>query len=309
MSIGEILIIASQKGEIVAHGITTPNDIICSFKVNFAPKAIIHPPTYLNKILIIGDKAMELRNIRTTNLIYDFMAETSALHKYILDKLNQKPSYIVGDALKKKASAQLASISFLCAENSPALDVVAIGLSNGEVVLHNLKKDEIVQVYRLKDSRPVTLAFSHTDLPLLAVGNDRGDVAIFNLNDENILSIMKNVHKSSVNFLEFFKEELVLLTGSYSDNSILMWQFDELEDSKFKMIRKRSGLAAPIRKLGFYGDEGYHVLASSFGEQAEIKDFFLWNEGFEGNFSMVNYFHMNFISQFYCRKRTRISRE
>jgi len=288
LGVGNILIVGSQDGEIVSFDYANPDNVLSSFKVNFIPRALVHPPTYLNKILIVGDKDLELRNIRTTNLLYRFINEQSTLFKYIEERLNQKASYINEEELlrQKKAPSKVSSISLLLVENSPALDVVALGFSNGEIVLLNLKQDQIIQIYKLKDSRPVSIAFSQTDLPLLAVGTDKGDIVIFNLNEENILSTMKNVHKGSVNYLEFLKDELTLLSGSYADNSLLMWQYDELEDAKFRILRKRSGLSAPIRKLRFYGDEGYHVIASSFGDHAEIKDYFLWNEGFEGTFSM-----------------------
>jgi len=291
LSVGGILVVGSQQGEIVAFDFAHPENVISEFKVNFAPRAILHPATYLNKVLIVGEKDLELRNIRTTSLIFSFITEDSVLFKYIQDRLNEKASYINTDSLvgHRKGPSKVTGISLLVAENSPALDVVALGFSNGEIVLLNLKQNQILQVYQIKDSKPVSITFSQTDIPLMAVGNDNGDVVIFNLNEENILSVMKNVHKSSVNYLEFLKNELVLLSGSYSDNSLLMWQYDDGEETKFRILRKRSGLSAPIRKLRFYGDEGHHVIASSFADQAEIKDYFLWNEGFEGNFSMVSF--------------------
>ena len=216
------------------------------------------------------------------------MTESSDLYRYVQEKANHKASYISDNLTGyRKGPIKTSSLSLLCAEVSPALDIVAFGFSNGEVVLHNLKQNQVLQIYKIKDAKPSSISFSQTDLPLLAVGTDRGDIAVFNLNDENILSIIHQAHKSSINYVEFMKNELILLSGSYSDNSVLMWQYDELENAKFRILRKRGGLTAPIKKLRFYGDEGHHVIASSFSENAEIKDFFLWNEGFQGDFSTV----------------------
>jgi hypothetical protein len=106
------------------------------------------------------------------------------------------------------------------------------------------------------------------------------------LNESKLVGVLKSPHNGVVNYVEFMKSELIMITGSYESNSLYVWQYDELEDVKFRIVRRRNGLSHPIKKLGFYGDEGYHVIASSFAKNAELRDYFIWNEAFEGNFSV-----------------------
>jgi len=285
LNVGEIIIIGTQGKEIITFDFSHPETNISSFVLDFVPLAIVHPPTYLNKIVILGDYNLELRNIRTTQKIFDYSDTERTLTKYFEEVSNNKKDYIIEESREKHTRVN--KVSLLGMQTSPALDILALALSNGDILLLNLKVDKILQRYRIKDARPVSMSFSQTDIPLLAVGDDKGDITVFNLNEENIVSVIKNAHKSIVNYVEFMKEDLILLSGSYNNNNIIMWQYDELEDAKFRCLRKRVGLSAPIKKLGFYGDEGYHVIASSLSDQAELKDYFLWNEGFEGNFSLV----------------------
>jgi U3 small nucleolar RNA-associated protein 21 len=282
INVGEIVIIGTRNGEIFGFDFTNPSQNICYFQVDFVPKRIIHPATYLNKILIMGDKNLELRNIRTSNRIFDFTEENTSLFSYLNLSAHD-------DISEEKTQERVQSNkSLISIKDSPALDIVALGISDGDIILYNLKTDKILSKFKIKGSRPTSLAFSQLDIPLLAVGDQNGDITLFNLNEKNIFKVIRSAHKSSISYIEFLKEELILISGSFDDNSLLMWQYDELEENFFRVIRKRNGLSFPIKKLSFYGDEGHHVLASSVAPESELKDFFLWNEAFEGNFSIVN---------------------
>ena len=85
--------------------------------------SVVHPSTYLNKLLL-GSKQgqLQLWNIRTNKLIYTFAGWDSPI---------------------------------LCLSQSPAIDVVGMGLENGTVVIHNLKFDESLMKFH-QEWGPVT---------------------------------------------------------------------------------------------------------------------------------------------------------
>ena len=153
------------------------------------------------------------------------------------------------------------------------------------------------------------MAFSNLELPLMACGTEIGEIIVWDLNNEKILSRIKAAHTSYVSFLHFARDELLLYSGSAGDNCLKQWKYDEAEDTKFYLLRERSGLTSCIRKLRFYGDEGYHVIASSLNEKAEIRDFFIMNETFKGDFSLVtNYLPCSLDLNSVYRSRARNSR-
>lgn len=80
---------------------------------------MIHPSTYLNKILVASTQGtMQIWNIRTGKLIYQFKSFGSAI---------------------------------TCLVQSPVVDVVAIGLLNGSVILYNIRMDEKIDSVHQND--------------------------------------------------------------------------------------------------------------------------------------------------------------
>ena len=89
----------------------------------FTITSAVHPSTYLNKILLGSAQGeLQLWNIRTNKLVYTFKGWGSSVQ--ILTQ-------------------------------SPAVDVVGVGLASGGVVMHNLKYDETVMRFH-QEWGPVT---------------------------------------------------------------------------------------------------------------------------------------------------------
>lgn len=96
------------------------------FGNDFTVAAMIHPSTYLNKLLIASTQGtMQIWNIRNNRLIYQF-----------------KP---FGAAIS-------------CLVQSPVVDVVAIGLLDGTTLLYNIKADEKIDSVR-QDDRVTAISF------------------------------------------------------------------------------------------------------------------------------------------------------
>lgn len=89
------------------------------------PTVLMHPDTYLNKVLIgFSDGTLSLWNIRSGKLVHQFKSILPSA-----DEVN---------------SPQLNNNGVTSIEQSPALDVVAVGMNNGMIHLIHLKQDVVL---------------------------------------------------------------------------------------------------------------------------------------------------------------------
>lgn len=92
----------------------------------FVPTALLQPSTYVNKVLVCSASGiMQLWNVRSGKQIFQFA---------------QLPASVVSVV------------------QSPVLDVIGLGLSNGSVLVHNLKHDKTLMTFRV-DGPVLSLAF------------------------------------------------------------------------------------------------------------------------------------------------------
>ncbi|XP_020572453.1 U3 small nucleolar RNA-associated protein 21 homolog [Phalaenopsis equestris] len=185
----------------------------------FLPTCIIHPNTYLNKV-ILGSQAgsLQLWNISTRKKLYEFKGWNSTAH---------------------------------CCVSSPALDVVAIGCSDGTVHVHNVLYDEEVVSFTHSTRGAVTaLSFRTDGEPLLASGGSSGVISIWHLEKRRLQSVIREAHDGQITSLHFFANEPVLMSSA-ADNSMKMWIFDTT-DGDARLLRFRSGHSAPPLCLRFY---------------------------------------------------------
>lgn len=194
----------------------------------FSPSCIMHPDTYLNKVLIGSEEGtLQLWNVNTQKQLYEFKGWGSSIR---------------------------------CCVSSPALDVVGIGCSDGKIHVHNLRYDEEVVTFTHSTRGAVTaLAFRTDGQPLLAAGGSSGVISIWNLEKKRLQSVMKDAHDSSVCSLHFFANEPVLMSSA-TDNSIKMWIFDTT-DGEARLLKYRSGHSAPPMCIRYYG-KGRHILSA-----------------------------------------------
>ncbi|GFZ02665.1 transducin family protein [Actinidia rufa] len=194
----------------------------------FSPTCIMHPDTYLNKVILGSQEgSLELWNISTKKKLYEFKGWQS---------------------------------SICCCISSPALDVVAIGCADGKIHVHNIRYDEEVVTFTHSSRGSVTaLSFSTDGQPLLASGGSSGVISIWNLEKRRLHSVIGEAHDSPIISLHFFANEPVLMSSS-ADNSVKMWIFDT-SDGDPRLLRFRSGHSAPPLCIRFYAN-GRHILSA-----------------------------------------------
>ncbi|RWS24154.1 WD-repeat protein-like protein [Leptotrombidium deliense] len=212
---------------------------------SFEITVLFHPSTFVNKILL-GSKqgSMQLWNIRTQKLVYTFKGWNS---------------------------------SILCIEQSPACNVVAIGLENGNIIIHDLKQDETVMNFKQEWGSVSSLSFrtdSPNDFPHMVSSSATGHIAVWNLEKRRLQSQMRNIHNGPIVKCSFLSREPLLITNS-SDNALKVWCFDQPDDTG-RILHLRDGHYAPPCKIRFHGSQGNWVLSA--GLDSNFKCFSTWSE-------------------------------
>ena len=114
----------------------------------FKITTLIHPNTYINKVLFGSEQGqMQLWNLKQSKLVYMFRGWGS---------------------------------SIISLEQAPAIDVVAVGLVTGKIILHNLQFDETI-FELFQDWGPVTcISFRSDGETIMATGSLKGTIFLYN---------------------------------------------------------------------------------------------------------------------------------
>lgn len=198
------------------------------FRESFTPTCIMHPDTYLNKVLIGSEEGpLQLWNVMTCSLVHEFKGWNSPVR---------------------------------CCRASPALDIVGVGCANGKIYVHNLRYDETVVTFSHTGKGAVTaLSFRTDGQPFLAAAVSTGVISIWNLEKRKLQAVVEDAHSSEIRSLQFLAGEPVLLSAG-ADNSLKMWIFDT-SDGEGRLLRFRNGHSAPPTCIKYYG-RGNHILSA-----------------------------------------------
>ncbi|KAL0274929.1 UNVERIFIED_CONTAM: hypothetical protein PYX00_002946 [Menopon gallinae] len=219
----------------------------------FRISAIMHPHTYENKILLGSDQGyLQLWNLMTSKMIYSFQGWDSGV---------------------------------TVLEQSPALDIVGIGLKNGRIILHNLKYDEVVMEFQQDWGIVTSLTFRVDGPPILITGSTYGHLVFWNLDEKKVFAQIKHAHQKEVTGLKCFPSEPLMVSSS-PDNSLKLWIFD-MPDGGARLLRLREGHSLPPTYVRFYGSNGHNLLVS--GGDSTLRLFNTVTEIFNTSFGKATY--------------------
>lgn len=254
--------------------------------------SVLHPATYLNKCLIgYADGHLELWNISKQKLVYTFASNAAYFDKNS-DKFGETNINLAG---------------IICMEQSPAVDVVAVGYSTGDILLLNLKLDRILFAFK-QDGGSVTSISFRTDVgsekfPFMVSAGLTGRVYVWNLGskrqgvdtdvddddcitnlrlERKLESIMEDAHRGPISSLHFLHGEPVLVSSSV-DNSIKMWIFDS-PDGSARLLRSREGHSGFPCRIRYYGG----VTNASMSDNADGLSCELLSSGSDGTLRLFN---------------------
>jgi len=198
---------------------------------------LCHPSTYLDKVLVGSEQGhIQLWNIKSTKLIYTFPGWGSRVNVM---------------------------------EQAPAIDVVAVGLESGDIMVHNMKYDETVVKFS-QDWGPVTsLSFRTDGQPVMISGSGCGDLACWDLERRRLGHQVRSCHQGSVAGLRCLAGQPLLVTNS-RDNSLKQWIFD-MSDGGARLLRHREGHSQPPARIRYYGALGQNILSA--GQDSSLRVF------------------------------------
>uniref|UniRef100_A0AAQ4QPG2 WD repeat domain 36 n=1 Tax=Gasterosteus aculeatus aculeatus TaxID=481459 RepID=A0AAQ4QPG2_GASAC len=213
----------------------------------FDVSAMMHPSTYLNKVLLGSSQgALQLWNIKTSKLLFTF------------------PGWSAGVTVLQQ---------------SPAVDVVGVGTATGRIVIHNIRLDETLMSFT-QDWGPISsLAFRTDGPPIVASGSPQGHIAFWDLERRQLLTQHRHAHRTAVAAATFLQGEPLLITNG-ADNAIKVWIFDQ-EGGSPRLLRSRQGHSAPPSTIHHHGNDGKNILSA--GQDGTLQSFSSVHERFNKN--------------------------
>ena len=226
--------------------------------------ALMHPDTYLNKVLVASASgAMLLINVRVGSIVHAFPAST------------------------------FKGVGITALEQSPAVDVVAVGLKDGRVVLRNIRFDEHIVTFRhaaegdsgqqLPAVTSMSFRTTHDGRATMVSAADNGEIAVWDLSAKQLLHVMRDAHDGAVVRVAFLPAEPVMVSAG-TDNALKMWIFDQ-QDGSARLLRSREGHQSPPVRVRFYPPQRtgvnapcVHVLSASNGLDRSLRMFHVERE-------------------------------
>uniref|UniRef100_A0A0K0DP03 Utp21 domain-containing protein n=1 Tax=Angiostrongylus cantonensis TaxID=6313 RepID=A0A0K0DP03_ANGCA len=209
--IGDYLVIIDAEDGIRVFDISDGQKILnMEGSKSFQITAVVHPSTYLYKV-VVGSSIGTLRliNFRTGRIIHEFAKGSFIFH---FDKRINFMLYSGFDA----------AVTVL--EQSPAVDVLAIGLSNGQIFLHNVRVDETICKFR-HEKAISAVGFRNDGKPYMTSADVGGDIVVWDLEKRQLIGKVVNVHHAAVTKLYFMLGEPIMVSAS-ADNSLRTWVLD-----------------------------------------------------------------------------------
>ncbi|KAJ2002216.1 rRNA-processing protein utp21, partial [Coemansia thaxteri] len=229
MQFGDYIIAISEDNSVVIWNHVT-RELFTEIEFeseSFQVSAVVHPSTYVNKIVIgSAQGSMQVWNIQTRRCLYEFKSFGSGI---------------------------------ACMVQAPVIDVLALGLLDGRILLHNVKLDTPV-MQLAQEGRVTAVSFRTDDVPMMATSNSEGDVTLWDLNSKRLLHVLQGAHDSTIPSIEFLAGQPLLLTSS-ADNSIKEWLFDG-QDGVPRLLRHRSGHFAAPQMIRYHDDDGRCILSA-----------------------------------------------
>ncbi|KAJ2923242.1 hypothetical protein H1R20_g13854, partial [Candolleomyces eurysporus] len=207
------------------------------FEKGFTATSILHPATYLNKVIIASNEGdLELWNIQSQKRIFKF-ACSKLLSAPSVPLLGKKPGH---------------SSAITALTQSPAIDVVGIGFTSGEISVYDVRADEQLMRMHMEGGGIRALGFRGDGQPILASASSAGHIALWDLNaGGRLLHMVRGAHDGAISALEWVPGQPLLITSG-EDNSVKQWVFDSPTAAP-RLLKFRSGHHSPPHLIRYYG--------------------------------------------------------
>lgn len=197
---------------------------------------MIHPPTYLNKVVVATQHNLVVVNVQRAKVVY---TSPDFAHPVLLLTL------------------------------APVLDYVGVGHTTGHVLVYNVKKGKLVREISCGDLRVLAVLFRSDGLPHLMASLTNGDLFFYDLDRRLRVHVLRQAHRASaggVASAQFLAGQPVVVTNG-GDNQLKEYVFDpsvgkSLVVSPPRFLRGRGGHLAPPLHVAFQLETGHHLLSA-----------------------------------------------
>jgi len=247
---GDVNVFKKPSGGVIAsEHYTTLRSINPQFDGHIV--GMVHPPTYLNKIVVATSSRLYIFNIRTAKTVFKTADDTFG--------------------------ENLSSI-----ETAPALDIVAVGSTTGSVFLYNLRSgkllgDKIVASPADVAAKVVSISFRTDGSHHLVAGLNSGDLFFYDLSRKARVHVSRECHAQSTGGVanaKFLNGQPIVVTNG-GDNQLKELVFDPpLSTSNTTVVtpprhlRSRGGHSAPPVAIVFPNEDKSHFVYSASKDQS-----------------------------------------
>ncbi|KIJ69248.1 hypothetical protein HYDPIDRAFT_81033 [Hydnomerulius pinastri MD-312] len=241
----QLLALTEDGGRMLVWDVSTNDPLLsCTvqFDIGFTAVMVLHPATYLNKVLVASSEGdLQLWNIRTQTCI----------HKFSSSKL------LTASGVMSTPSSAITALT-----QSPAIDVVGIGFTSGEISVYDVRADERLMRMYMEGGGIKSLSFRSDGHQVLASASSSGHLALWDLNSGGrLLHLVRGAHDGAISAVEWVPGQPLLITSG-EDNSVKQWLFDSPTAAP-RLLKFRSGHHAPPHLIRYYGEDGKQLLTAS----------------------------------------------
>lgn len=131
----------------------------------------------------------------------------TCIHKFGYDRITTSVATIKGT-------------SITAITQSPAIDVVGVGYTSGEISVYDIRADERLLRMFMEGGGVSALGFRSDGEPILASASSMGHIALWDLNSGGrLLHMVRGAHDGAISAVEWVPGQPVLITSG-DDNSV-----------------------------------------------------------------------------------------
>lgn len=159
------------------------------------------------------------------------------------------------------------------------MDVVAVGMVDGRISLHNFRVDETITTFHHNVNTPsndpspllangvVSITFRTDGVENMLTADSLGNICVWDLPSRSLVSSLRGVH-NEIHFALFLPSEPVFITAGV-DNALKIHLFDH-GSSEPRLLRARQGHHLPPTLIRFAGEDGLHMVSAGLDHELRL---------------------------------------
>lgn len=221
-----IIIVGFTDGSVQL--LSRKGEMMNSFSIGKQVTAVIHPNTFLNKMLFgCSDGAVELWNVKTGSMVYRLVQDGP---------------------------------SVCCLAQAPDANIIAVGRADCTVTVMSIAadaKETTLGQFKLA-AAPTSVAFrfdSPSNDSQMMTSDESGEVVIWSIKEKaRPICRMMNAHSGPIAMAAFLVGQPIIISFGRDDNAMKEW-IVESEGRECRLLRSKEGLSSPLSQTMFTSND------------------------------------------------------